>query len=717
MALSAPYRFVPLSRLILLPDWAKQVSHDTPFADGLCGELVLHLTAETRLCVGGRQDKATSESPGRVHFHRTPDGQPAIPGSGIKGMLRNVVEIASYGRFRQVEDQRLGVRDLSESSNFYCKAIVRTPVGAGWLNFEGGKWQITPCEFSRVHQADLIASFKVPEDKWIELKTAADRYRKIGLCPELDFDRSGPMPHNPAQWLASPKAGGKLHGRVVVTGQPGKSFTEAKAKKYEFIFHDSTATALPVSAEVMSGFRQIHEDSQEWAFWLEKQRRGVIGHGIPVFFHAQHGCVRSLGLAMMYKLPYTHSVHDAIRHTATAHLDSSSPDLAELIFGHLEDGDRATGLRGRVGVGLAVALPREDGQPHSPSLSKPCILNGPKPTFYPAYMRQDSKAFRTLMDKEGELAGWKRYPVKHEALPQLAGDAANNKKVQVTLETLPRGTRFEARLRFHNLRRVEFGALLWALDFGERSALRHAIGMGKPFGFGQISITIKDCKLRSNRPDERAERATANYLQACRQEFIDLMNQTMEAAGANTPNPWAGSAPIRALLDFAKPAARDDRSLDYLPAPKEFVAFRKQDHLDEVKRTFHDFSGVTPPAGHDKTELRGYESRFDTNLEQAAAAIEAHQREQEAAARRKNATQEEGLVIDIQQLSNAYLAGTANNTQKDKLRKHFLEADRIWCDLEPAQQEAVRQQARALAGTSDKALMKAAKKVLGDNAP
>ncbi len=129
--LSAPYRFIPLSRLILLPNWANEVSHDQPFKDGLCGELQLRLTTYTSLCVGGEQDKATEREPGKVHFFRTPDQRPAIPGSSLKGMLRNVLEIASFARFRQVEDQRLGVRDISESSNFYCKKMVQDPSRAG----------------------------------------------------------------------------------------------------------------------------------------------------------------------------------------------------------------------------------------------------------------------------------------------------------------------------------------------------------------------------------------------------------------------------------------------------------------------------------------------------------------------------------------------------------------------------------------------------------
>lgn len=711
MSLSAPYRFVPLSRLVMLPDWSKHASHDVPFADGLSGEFTLRLTAATSLCVGGAQEKATDRAPGRVHFFRTPDGKPAIPGSSIKGMLRSVIEIASFGRFRQVEDQRLGVRDLSDARNFYCRAIVHTPVNAGWLRFDAGQWQITPCEFSRLHQEDLIKQVGIPHEKWVQLKTAPQRYGAIDICPKLRFERVEPMRNNQTQWLAKPKQDGTLQGRIVVTGQPGRDYTARNAKKFEFIFHDFESVALPVSPDVMSGFRQIHEDSKEWHFWREKLSAGKLDLGIPVFFHGKNGTVQSLGLAMMYKLPFANSLHDAIRHTAAAHLDGSAPDLAELIFGYLEDGERETGLRGRASVGMATLLPREDGQQHNPQFGPPCILNGPKPTFYPAYIRQDGNTPRTLMDSNSELAGWKRYPVKNEHVPALSGEAAKNPKVQVRLETLPQGTSFSTRLRFHNLRRVELGALLWTLDFGGRRELRHALGMGKPFGFGQISIVIEGSKLRPNDPDEQIGDASQNYLHACHQEFIDLMDQTLAAAGDKTSQSWEGSDPIKALLEYAKPA-KQDTALSYMPEPVTFVPFRRPDHLDEVKQVFTTFSGVKPSNDYDTTALRGYESHFASNLEQAAQAVEDARKKQELAQQKANATPEEIVLIEIEVLSSAYLAGIANKTQKDNLRKALSEGFRIWPDLTPSQQLTLREQAQALQGAEDKALLKAVKKIL-----
>ena len=143
MSIQAPYRFVPLSNLVVLPEWAEQVSHDKPFKDGICGEFGLNIKSLSELCVGGEQTPSSEQSAGIVNFFKTPDGQPAIPASSLKGMLRNVLEIATFSRFKQVEDQKLGVRDISQSQNFYTKAITKESPKAGWLTFKNSEWVIT----------------------------------------------------------------------------------------------------------------------------------------------------------------------------------------------------------------------------------------------------------------------------------------------------------------------------------------------------------------------------------------------------------------------------------------------------------------------------------------------------------------------------------------------------------------------------------------------
>lgn len=577
MTISSPYRFVPLSDLVIQPDWANQVSQDAPFEDGVCGELTLLLTNHTRLCVGGTQDKYKDHppTPSRVNFYRTAQGKLAIPSTSLKGMLRNVLEIASFSRFKQVEDQKLGVRDISSGKNFYTEAIVRQPVKAGWMKFEDGGWNIYPCKFARLHQQDLINELRVNKIEWVKLKKAAQRYQKIGVCPTIRFNFDGE--NNVGQKIAEPCKSGSHEGRVVVTGQPSKDFTVPKAKKWEFIFYAQEDRRLSVSPDVMAGFSRIHVDSDEWAYWKNKLKNSSnIPHGIPVFFHQDDSeQVISLGLAMMYKLPYKHSIHDAIRHTSDQHLDITGPDLADLIFGYL--GENGTnGLRGRVHIGLAELKKEQETV-----LSTATVLSSPKPTYYPFYMLQNDSSFQQLMKDDAELSGWKRYQVKPERI--LPPPERSTAKVQVQLELLPQKCQFSFKLMFHNLRPIELGALLWSMDFGQNNQARHSLGVGKPYGLGQVSLKIDHVEMRHNNPQKTIN--NHEFLQSCRDDFIQFIQVKMSAAGLKPS--FEDSMFIKALIKYATPST-NTALFTYISNPQDFMRLRNNRNLPDFKNFFHD---------------------------------------------------------------------------------------------------------------------------------
>ncbi len=134
--ITAPYNFVPLNNQIVQPEWASQVSHDWPFSDGLSGSLDVTITAETPVLVGAEKEG------GSVTPFQLPSGQYALPGSALRGMIRNMLEIATFGRMGKVDDRKYGVRDL-QNRPLYGKHMTDT-VGqnvfkakskSGWLRF------------------------------------------------------------------------------------------------------------------------------------------------------------------------------------------------------------------------------------------------------------------------------------------------------------------------------------------------------------------------------------------------------------------------------------------------------------------------------------------------------------------------------------------------------------------------------------------------------
>ena len=516
MSIYAPYNFVPLSAWIFKPDWAEQVSHDLPFSDGICGSLELEIQAHTPILVGGGK-QATAQGPGEVHcpgevhFFQLPDQTYAIPGTSLKGMIRHVLEMATFGKMRLVDDQWLSVRDLTKGGKFYTEHLsenlgpktFRPLARAGWLKLGSTnkgelEWRLIPCEYARVEQEHLInwgETQNIHRPERIKRKqSAVDKY-KIWQTRHLKFDLEAKKswPHQKGQISleynkARQRLGiGQYEGDFVFTGQPTENTGKSgRSKHMEFIFYKDSATPKKVDEKVIRAFQHIHADSEEWQYWSKKVRKG---EKVPVFYLENGNKIDSLGLAMMYRLPYKNSIGATISHTNPEHLSDDFFDLPELIFGTVNDDNTQFSLKSRVSFSMAPLQNQI-----RPVLVGPTILGSPKASYYPNYVQQNKNGqpYMTYMDDTAEIQGWKCYPVNPRwQVPAPARDQQNNNNIQVKLCPLKEGARFKCFLDVHNLRPAELGALVWALTWGGDAKLRHGLGMGKPFGLGQISIKIK----------------------------------------------------------------------------------------------------------------------------------------------------------------------------------------------------------------------------------
>ncbi len=571
--ITAPYNFVPLSRKVFFPDWADQVSHDLPFSDGISGELVCELTTHTPVYVrnGGKWEHAeVMTNLDAQSFFYVKEGEKRhfmIPGTTLKGMLRNVIEIASFGKMGKVDDHRYGVRDL-QNPNLYGKYLttdlggkVYKPLSnSGWLlkDKETGELGIVPCSCARVDHTLL-------QNSRLHLRQSSlSKYEIWGENRlKVQFDCTAEMPHahSGGKKLVYRKvtnlSGGSTSGTLVFTGQPSPNDGRPGKKHMEFVFfNEEPGKVVVVPRKVQQEFQFIHSDAnevpnEEWGYWKQKLAHGC---GVPVFYLTnKDGSLHSLGLAQMYRLPYANSVRQAIKHSTTDHFHPD-PDLAETIFGYVDGSSDA--LKGRVAVSPAVAT-------HAAPMDKPVqtVLGGPKPSFYPNYMEQPNSGgqYQTFMDSDCRVRGWKRYPVR--PIGDISTPKGVTDKVDTKLIPLKEKAKFTFRVKLHNLKPVELGAVAWALTWGNNETLRHSLGMGKSMGYGQATIAITS--------------ADVGWQDAV-SAFVARMDR--EVGGS-----WKKTAQLEQLLGMADPAVSPQcGSLQHLfLAPgkgNEFVNAKKE-HL------------------------------------------------------------------------------------------------------------------------------------------
>ena len=504
------------------------MSHIVPFYDGISGQLKCTLEALSPVYIrnGGdwTRDQIKNDPMAQSFFEV--DGTFIIPGSSLRGMLRNVLEIASFGKLSRTrtDNRPFALRDLTYKP--YIEKLINK-VNAAWLEQDKkGDWNLYPCRYARVNH-DLLIAHHGGDPDLKSAQSAEEKYIKWGsTCLDVVFD------YEEGKWVTS-LSGGSHRGKLVFTGQPQDNKGKNGQKKKEFVFFDQVDNGYHVPDEIREKFEFVHTQNSEpvasWKYWKDKLQKGQT---IPIFYLGTPENPESMGLAQMYRIPYTYSVLDAVRHTCEDHL-SEAPDLADLIFGYVNNSQDS--LKGRVSIGHAEA----DGAPQSGGLVH-TILSAPKPTYYPNYVVQPddtSQRPKTFMDDDCQIRGWKRYPARESITPPSpVGPDQHN--VDTMFKPLERGSQFTFTIRFHNLKPCELGALIWALTWGGRSNLCHSLGMGKPFGFGQVKISVNDMKLFNCRREPLAK-TTDDLLE----NYTTLMQQAIPG--------WEETPQMQQLLAMA----------------------------------------------------------------------------------------------------------------------------------------------------------------------
>lgn len=563
--IKAPYNFVPFNKEVVTPHWIDQISHDIPFKDGLSGKIEVKLTAMSPIFVrdgvGQNSAKAFKNDQGEqveaYTFSQTPDGKYFIPGTSLKGMIRSVLEILSFGRMEgKVTDRRISFRDLSDPmKTIYREHFKVGSVYGGWLRkTEEGKYvidsyslpgRISHEEIDKGLDLKFSSYFSVEGDydgKKDEDKAAKKKYdfaEGVSLKREFSF-----LVQKPGGRLYRIEEGGEEEGTLVFTGQPSVGKHQ---KRLEFIFWKSQ-TSIEVEQEVMQGFFDAYfeYDKNRWSIDWENRRKELDnGKPIPVFFQKESANnkdrVKHLGLSFLYKLPGKSSILQAINRQQKG---EEKPDLSEAIFGHVLDSKEQ--LRGRVHIGHAFAIDEliEDTE-------KSEVLANPKPSFFPNYISQENgrsgrtTSYSTLRDDAPEISGWKRYPVLHKDIKHNPKPVdAKSDKISTKFRPLTKESAFSFNISYHNLRPVELGALLSALTFHNCPDAHHNIGMGKPLGYGKVKLEIaSEVEVKPNNSQDSILSSTNNLMGT----FEAYMNASL---GFNSPE-WHNTSQVKELIAMA----------------------------------------------------------------------------------------------------------------------------------------------------------------------
>lgn len=534
MPVKSTYNFVPApnENEVFKPDWANEVSHDIPFSDGESGEIELTITAETPIFIRNGHKCEVEENEFSHYLDESNKKQYFIPGTSLKGMFRNVLEMMTMSRMKQVNDHRHSVRQIMKTQGniidegYELTGEEKKKILAGYLIYENGKYNVYSCgKPLKIRYTDIDVEYKknfanqfggrllsnMNED--FSAKTAKYKYELLdGEILEKIFIKHPREEEKQSSWVSGFQP---LHyakfaeygdadifdGTIVCVGQ-ATNYNVSTSRKGEYVFVGKKSEIIKneklkyiVSENVIDTFKFINRDNKgeneelvDWAYWKEK-----IQEGIPVFFRPkeENGVKRvlDLGLSFMYKQPVKYSVKEVQKlNNKNNAYGNSEPDFAETLFGSTTNNES---LKGRI----IFANFNAKGTPIESNLTK-FLLASPRSSYVPFYLKQNgingqTSSFNTF-NNNPELRGYKKYPTHNKE--KFQDTSSLSEKMLSKLIPLESKTVFKGKIRFHNLRKIEIGALLSAITLHNSQDTYHSLGNAKSFGYGRIKITIASLK-------------------------------------------------------------------------------------------------------------------------------------------------------------------------------------------------------------------------------
>lgn len=501
------YNFVPLISTVLpspinaYGDWfnEKEAERSENYAlylldQGLfSGTISLTIKNLTPLFIGDGGDKNK--------YFFSPFGQPIIPGSTIRGMVRSIFKILTAGTMRRDEDftdRHLyfrcimapnSMQQINELHNYYEERMFTERVNSNWEAHKKAKpgflyqvrgdnvYYIAPCDMDYIAKQDYGP---IPKDSRVEWNS------KDNIAYVLTGPGTKDIPHNYVRFLFNPK----WNESMEVPASVIQEYRDDKSR---------------------NGVDLLKEENSN----VSCAERNDIKFFVPCFYTKGNGVITSFGHGRSYRIPYKNSVGDRVPENLQ---DNHIIDFTDAVFGRKEL------WAGRVSFEDAILQEK----PKSAGEGSITLL-GAKPTSYQLYLEQKGNPpAHWDSNRAGNIRGYKLYWHKNIGTKDWASEPIGN--VSSTIHPLAANNTFVEKIHFHNLSKIELGALLSVFHLRENHDVVYKLGMGKSLGLGSVrimsSLQLDDGGRYASLFDDEGWRESAVDKDV--KPFLDAFNQYVE---------------------------------------------------------------------------------------------------------------------------------------------------------------------------------------------
>lgn len=466
---TAPYNFVSLPEHVLISpidggaetDEERQENYRKHILSKgkLSGIISLTIKTKTPIFIGNREGEFFG-----------PNGKPVIPGSSLRGMVKNIFKIVTCSSLRgdkddaDFNDKKLYFRTMADKKKNIRKAYTDrmsaydpaakkniSYAKAGFLihSKETQEYYMVPTDFEEVWEEPSAVQRKSPSIDW-----GNDGSKRITMYT------------------------GTMRKKCHYTIHKKQDFTER-------IRVDSTVIEdykMDVTRKGVSIFDQGYcKQGRSAGDYAGDQEIDFVA---PCFYVEEGGQINHFGFGRYYRIPYKHSIGKLV----PKELQGETVDYTDAVFGRKE-------LWGsRLSFEDAVCI---NGTAAQEQPAFPKILGSPKPTSFQLYLKQeDENEIKHWDSNNAVIRGYKMYWHRKEAWKNPVQEKSN--VCENMIRPVKAGQEFHGRIRFERLSREELGALLKVFELAEKDkSLYFKLGQGKSIGLGSIRVeaileTIKE---------------------------------------------------------------------------------------------------------------------------------------------------------------------------------------------------------------------------------
>lgn len=464
---TTPYNFVPLNDVVLHPplyEYVKGYTDNVGMQKGYkeflladkkySGYCEVDIENITPLYIAGEDKKFFSDGKNLC-----------IPGSSLRGCLKNIFKIITNGTMRVDKENP----DITDKILYF-------------RNLAGKKVDPTKKLYS-----DRFTYDKTYKDKDGNLKTKKASIAKAGFLvregKQYYICRAELKVKKGDKWKVNrnaPRIEWNNEGADIFTGNMNnkKHYYQIKSPvwKDKYIIPDDILNGYRDDKN-RNGLDLLKVDNRKKGTDREQFLKGAekFDYIVPCFYVEENGIVSHFGAGPYYRIPYRESIGD---HVPRA-LKEEQIDFADAIFGNKECWSSRIFVEDCYLDNDKSVLEKED-------YAK--ILMGPNPTSFQFYLNTDEYKNPQHWDSEAGIRGYKFY--WHKKM-DWQGVKDDNENMNNIIAPVKANNHFKGKIRFENLDAIELGAFMYLFGIAEEEDICYKLGMGKSIGLGSIKLIGK----------------------------------------------------------------------------------------------------------------------------------------------------------------------------------------------------------------------------------